>query len=310
MRITKALPTSINLTIYTIATLPTATTARNGEIALISNGTNGYELVACNGSTWLRFAPSASIGGNNLLNTYPASAHIGLTRQNSSYAGSHLRVRRSSDNAETNLSFAGDLLDTTSLLNFVGSGNGFIRTAFDDSGNGRNFEETDTTRQPQIVEGGQVILNNGKPAMRFSRASKTRLRWQGGNTTVGSTVLVSSCTDTTFPDENGLLSDLTGLVGWGGAGSQVNFNNYHNDSHHINNVATRAYLPATSSELLFSRQTSGNTTWNGVNVGNDRGIDTTRNWDGTVSEIFLFTSDQLANRVDIQNRLNTYYNCY
>jgi hypothetical protein len=47
-------------------------------------------------------------------------------------------------------------LDAETLLSFVGTGNGFVTTWYDQSGNGRNATQTDSTRQPQIVASGAV----------------------------------------------------------------------------------------------------------------------------------------------------------
>jgi hypothetical protein len=77
------------------------------------------------------------------------------------------RVRRSSDNAELNIGFtaSGDL-DTAALLAHVGSGNGFVVTWYDQSGNGRNATQTDPTLQPRIVSNGAIETQNGKPTIR------------------------------------------------------------------------------------------------------------------------------------------------
>jgi hypothetical protein len=58
-------------------------------------------------------------------------------------------------------------LDAEALLSFVGTGNGFVRTWYDQSGNGRNATQTDTTRQPQIVNNGAIVTENGRPVASF-----------------------------------------------------------------------------------------------------------------------------------------------
>jgi hypothetical protein len=79
------------------------------------------------------------------------------------YGGSVVRVRRSSDNTEQDFT-ATQVTDGT-LTTFCGAGNGFVRTWYDQSGNGRNAEQTTTASQPQIVSSGSVVATNTKPAI-------------------------------------------------------------------------------------------------------------------------------------------------
>lgn len=56
-----------------------------------------------------------------LLDTYPnAAVAYSLRKLRTAYSGSAIRVRRSSDNAEQDIAFVGNDLDTTSMLDFVG----------------------------------------------------------------------------------------------------------------------------------------------------------------------------------------------
>ena len=78
-----------------------------------------------------------------------------------------IRVRRSSDNTESDIGFSGANLDTAALLTFCGAGNGFITKWYDQSGNGRDLLQATTASQPQIVASGVVLSNNGRPAVSF-----------------------------------------------------------------------------------------------------------------------------------------------
>jgi hypothetical protein len=73
------------------------------------------------------------------------------------YAGSCLRVRRSSDNAEQDIGFSGNLIDSAALTSFCGAGHGFVVKWYDQSGNGNDFEQTTTANQPVIVSAGVVL---------------------------------------------------------------------------------------------------------------------------------------------------------
>jgi hypothetical protein len=107
------------------------------------------------------------VGVMDVLSVQPA-VNFELRRESRSYTGNAIRVRRSSDNAEANIGFTaiGDL-DTTALLNFVGSGNGFVTILYDKSGNGRNATQTTPDNQPRIVNAGVIETQNGKPVVRF-----------------------------------------------------------------------------------------------------------------------------------------------
>jgi hypothetical protein len=69
-------------------------------------------------------------------------------------------------------------LDTAALMAFVGAGNGFVTTWYDQSGNGRNATQTDPTLQPRIVSNGAIETQNGRPAPRFD-GSNDVLNFQG-----------------------------------------------------------------------------------------------------------------------------------
>ena len=107
-----------------------------------------------------------------LLDTYSgAAAAYSLRKLRTSYPGAAIRVRRSSDNAEADIGFNvnGDL-DTGTLLNFCGVGNGFVTTWYDQSTNGRNASQTTGSNQPQVVTNGSLYLKNNKPSIRYAGA--------------------------------------------------------------------------------------------------------------------------------------------
>lgn len=106
-----------------------------------------------------------------LLDLYPnAAAAYSLRKLRTAYTGSAIRVRRSSDNAEQDINFVGNELDTSSLLTFVGAGDGFVTTWYDQSGSGFNAAQSTAASQPKIVSSGVIELENGKPAITTSGA--------------------------------------------------------------------------------------------------------------------------------------------
>jgi hypothetical protein len=118
-----------------------------------------------------------------ILDTYTgaAAAYSAARRLSSTYTGSLIRVRRSSDNAEQDIGYDGsNVLDEAALTSFVGSGNnGFVTTWYDQSGNANNAVQSTAANQPQIVSSGSIVKRGGKPALdfdgsndRFTRNSK------------------------------------------------------------------------------------------------------------------------------------------
>lgn len=87
----------------------------------------------------------------------PPSETYGTRRLRASYAGPLLRVRRSSDNTEQDIGYSFDgSLNTTSLLAFIGAGNGFVVTFYDQYGAGNNLVTSTASQQPRIVANGIV----------------------------------------------------------------------------------------------------------------------------------------------------------
>lgn len=99
----------------------------------------------------------------NVTNYTNARVIYSLRKVNPNYNGVCLRVRRSLDNAEMDVGFVNGVLDTASLLTFVGSGTGYVRTWYDQSGNtGFDIGQASNSYQPIIVSSGALIYNGSK----------------------------------------------------------------------------------------------------------------------------------------------------
>lgn len=98
-----------------------------------------------------------------------ASIAYGLRKLRDAYTGSAIRVRRSSDNTEQDIGFTstGDL-DMNALLDFVGTGSGYVKSWYDQSGNSYDATQSTSANQPRIVNAGVPKLMNGRPAMEFT----------------------------------------------------------------------------------------------------------------------------------------------
>jgi hypothetical protein len=101
------------------------------------------------------------------MSANPAAA-FSLRQLSSGYSGNAIQVRRSSDNTLMDIGFtsAGDL-DTAALKTFVGSGNGYISTWYDQSGQKRNKTQSSFSLQPLIINAGTLYRQAGKPVIYF-----------------------------------------------------------------------------------------------------------------------------------------------
>jgi hypothetical protein len=94
-------------------------------------------------------------------------AASGLARLLSSWGGACCRVRRSSDNAEMDVGFAGPRPDVgpgSEFATWIGSAGASITTLYDQSGSGRHAIQTTGTRQFRLAAAGVVDVGpNGHP---------------------------------------------------------------------------------------------------------------------------------------------------
>ena len=132
-------------------------------------------------------APAAVVagGGGTLLldetGLGSAAAAYAVNKLRAAYSGYFVRIRRSSDNAEadfgddgtgwiTSSSVAANgsnpILDGQSLATFFLAVNGFVVTAYNQSGSATgNATQRSASYQPQIVSSGSLVTQNGVPAM-------------------------------------------------------------------------------------------------------------------------------------------------
>ena len=108
---------------------------------------------------------SHNFGGGLLLDEHlGATAAYSLRKLRTAYAGSSIRVRRSSDNAEQDIGFDGTgFLDIAALLAFCAAGDGLITKLYDQQNSNDQVQSTPGT-QPKIVSAGSLITSNGRAA--------------------------------------------------------------------------------------------------------------------------------------------------
>ena len=274
--------------------------------------------------------------GALLLDLYPAAAGYFLFKLKSDATRS-IRVRRSSDNAEMDIGFDGIDLDTTELLSFVGSGNGFITIWYDQMGNSAyNYSQSNASLQQQIVFDGVLDLSLlGKPAAGRDNAPGVTHYY-----TISGYPFPQDSENTFFsltaPNQNDTRSwifDASNQANFGDGGT-IRLDNSTATRQGTFNSSTADFLtttaqPANTPELRVNiiKNTGREIYRNNSLIASDAkagGVDFSRTIAST--ELFgykyataggaigfgmiLYTNDQSANRTAIQDIINDYYGIY
>jgi hypothetical protein len=254
-----------------------------------------------------------------LLDTYSgAAAAYSLRKLRTSYSGAAIRVRRSSDNAEADIGFnVNDELDTATLLAFCGAGNGFVTTWYDQSGNGRNPEQATVANQPQIVSSGSVILENGKPALRFDGINDF-LRKDFGITfpqpnTYFTLIKINQIKNQNFVDSFTPTTNRAGLFSASNGNYEIFAGNVLGSNNKDAYVLMEAFFNTTNSIIRIN----GNNVITG-NAGNQSaqpiiiGTYTPGNGQANMQmqELIIYNSDQYSNRTGIESNINAFFSIY
>ena len=247
-----------------------------------------------------------------LLDDYPgAAAAYSLRRLDSTYTGSAIRVRRADNNAEQDIGFDNNELDTSALATFCSGTDGFVKTWYDQSGNGNNATQTTAANQPKIYDSGTgVITENGKPALNYDGVNDTLSFTE--ISTIESLMLVAAPTDTTGNGSCFILGDNNTYNYHSGDGG-IWLNNIYsatsvrNGSNYLNGSLTNlTTTQRTASQVSLAMYHDGTAT--GSQLFQDRGG--TKQWTGTAQEFIIYSSDESSNRTGIETNINDFYSIY
>jgi hypothetical protein len=116
--------------------------------------------------------PTNAAQGKGFLETLnnPVAAYS-LDRLTSLYTGAAVKLRRSSDNLTIDIGFdAVGLFDKATALAFVGAGNGFVDTWYDQMAGAKHLVQTVLANQPQLITAGAIAVGNSntKPGIIFT----------------------------------------------------------------------------------------------------------------------------------------------
>lgn len=310
-------------------------TNNNANISGINSNINSYYSI---------YTPTWQGNGTALLDLYPSSAAAySLRNLSSTYTGPLVRVRRSSDNLETDIygTPAGQL-DTTSLLSFVGAGNGFVVRWYDQSGNGRDVlgSTSGTALQPKIITSGVIETINSKPAILANGIDQMLIN-QGITNQYALPVLHSmfavankgvqttNAATTPRPIFAGIDGSTNGIPYLGTAYSgSVNQNKYYVGIIGGGTIINSVDWNDGATILAYNKMTGGSGAVVGINGNSTTGslvnITTATNYigifgnfgepprrfSGKIPELILYASDQTSNRTAIETNINSYYSIY
>ncbi len=259
------------------------------------------------------------------LDSVSTDAVFAMRRLRSAYTGALLRVRRSSDSTEQDISanIAGKL-DTTTLASFCGSASCYVRTWYDQSGNARDAVQATTSAQPRIVDAGVIEQYNALPTMYLNTASNL----------VSATPFTTSYTLSTVASRNSSFTGYMKLLNVGG----VSNNTYGSLGANANNFIAMFVGNGSSWNDIgvispFANMTTVNVPFSmAMTVGQNvltpyvrGGVYNTKNgttkavtglsiggygwtWDGRVSEVLVYGSALSASEVtNLQANQKTYY---
>lgn len=160
----------------------------------------------------------ASGGASLLLDTYPAAVAYSLRKLRSSYSGSAIRVRRSSDNTEQDIGFSGNDLDASALTTFCSGTNGYVTKWYDQSGNGIDAAQTTGSVQPMICLSGVINTDaNGNYTIHFNYLTSSLLVFTGGGAVYKDKGYINAFTVV----ENAEASSRRDIWGWYTANNSI-----------------------------------------------------------------------------------------
>lgn len=265
------------------------------------------------------------IATSYLLDTYSAVAAYSL-RQLKTGVTSVVRVRRSSDNAESDFT-ATEITDGT-LTTWTGANNGFVVTWYDQSGNSADITNATATAQPQLVSSGSVLTKGSLPAVKFDGSNDTLIYSSAGflqtdpisafSVTAANTTGIRGVIWSTYGQITRTFHDCTAsrdTLGVGTGGSQVNvdLSTTRNDT---NQRLLSVFIDNSKGMSSFDNGATGTTATYSIasrnpSSGFQLGAQATVTYlNGYIQEVIAFDTDESANRTAIESDINTHYSIY
>jgi hypothetical protein len=315
-----------------------------GSVNIYNRALTSAEILQNYNATKTRFGYSTvtplldNISGSN--------AAFSLRRLRTAYTGSAIRVRRSSDNTEQNIGFdSSGSLDISALLQFVGTGSGFVTIWYDQSGNTNNIRQTVAANQPRIVTSGNILLDNGRPTIKFGTSNDS---WPPNETstflTLPATFLANTPTPihmfnvwkiTDWTNSNGGIFGSTNSFGNGLEIAQTSVisrrsllrinNSIKNDNQSETYQLWNNAQQSLTTINILPNSVSAFKNGNGILLTNTTGMQNLNNNNDSYSiglyagtypgymnqqELIFFTTDKTSERTTIESNINSHYSIF
>ena len=251
---------------------------------------------------------------SGLLADYPGASAAYSLRNLVNATTNVVRVRRSNDNTEQDFT-ATDITDGT-LATFCSGTDGFVAIWYDQSGSSNNAVQPAALGQPKIVENGLVLLSNNKPSLRFKEGSTKRYLNQPLYDELNSSFSVLSVVqaDGNGSQYEGLLATNTMMKlarvnngNWGTYPSGVTSTNLYTSTI---NLVTMISSDGNTGDFYTNNTSDGSfTSTDGQDRKSIGGINN-QEFNGFISEMIIYPSDQSTNRTGIETNINTEYTIY
>jgi hypothetical protein len=288
---------------------------------------------------------SSFVGGNP--DNSPAAAYS-LRKVRSTYTGPAVRIRRESDDVEVNVSFdTNDEVSTsspientteqggesgsttaTTLGEFISGTNAAVHTWYDQSGNSKNATQEADANQPLIAEGGVLHTDDGKPALKFNGTSH-RLELSAkatiANTSIFSAFRSNSNTQDSVLFHLAVDAGNAVSIGFGDLATRTelgsrlrvggsNLVSVGDNTFTSTSQSLLSYIASSSAAKMFVDSTEETDSVAARTSGPNNRIgargDDDKFFNGDISEVILFDSDQTNNRFKIESNINNHYTIY
>jgi hypothetical protein len=255
-----------------------------------------------------------------LLDAYSgAAAAYSLRKLRTAYTGNAIRVRRSSDNAELNIGFVDNELDTSALITFSSGTDAFVTTWYDQSGNSINLLQTTALNQPQIVSSGSVLLVNTKPCVRFDGIDDKLTQTLLFNSVSTQFIVYDKIGSTGYlgglflssAESPGFLFDSNGVRPYQQGpqfGPTYSNNNQALMSFKASTTGTNWELYGNSNAVVGVQNIGILISVNTVALGARGTASSFGNFDA--QEYIVYSSNQMSNRTGIETNINDFYSIY
>jgi hypothetical protein len=200
------------------------------------------------------------------------------------------------------------------------SGDGFVTTWYDQSGNGRSAPQAAAANQPRIVNGGVVELKAGLPAIRLLNSRLNITPISSANRYVGAVASVLTHADNGPVVLHSGPPNAAGFMGWGSTGGMVRFRIRLPDpgasfqyTNPINTNAVMAYVATGFADIKYylngtlrATDTAATSLRDVTGIGGDHAFQ--RVDDGTVQEVVVFASAlTTADRQTLEQNQGEFY---